>query len=399
MNFEPCKAEPDIWMRRAGDHYEYIGVYVDDLCIVSKNPQEITDTLVNTYEFKLKGTGKITFHLGCDFERDEDGILCIKPLKFIEKMEDAYYKHFGSRPNKLVTSPLEKGDHPETDTSPFLDADGIHIYQSLIGSLQWAVSLARYDIASAVMTLSSFRALPREGHLERAKRVVCYLSKMKHGKIRIRVHEPDYSGIPDNRHEWEHSVYGNVEEIAPHGAPEPLGHYVRITHYVDANLYHDYLTGRSVTGILDFLNGTPVDWYSKKQATVETATYGSEFIAARTCCERSIDLRTLLRYLGVPLRKEAFMFGDNKSVVDSSMTPHGKLHKRHNALSLHRVRECIAACIVRFIHIDGTNNPADVLSKHWGYAQVYDLLLRPILFWRGDTKHIRKDTHKNAGGI
>ena len=83
-------------------------------------------------------------------------------------------------------------------------------------------------------------------------------------------------------------MYGNVNEEVPHDAPEPRGFYVRITHHVDANLYHDYITGRSVTGILDLLNGTPIDWYSKKQATVETATYGSEFIAARTCVKRSI---------------------------------------------------------------------------------------------------------------
>ena len=66
----------------------------------------------------------------------------------------------------------------------------------------------------------------------------------------------------------------------PHDAPKPLGKYVTLTHYVDVNLLHDLITGRSVTGILHLINKTPIDWYSKKQATVETATYGSEFIAA-----------------------------------------------------------------------------------------------------------------------
>ncbi len=82
----------------------------------------------------------------------------------------------------------------------------------------------------------------------------------------------------------------------------PLGKSVTLTHYVDANLYHDMLTGRSVTGILHMLNQTPIDSYSKFQGTVETATYGSEFVAARTCVEQVMDLRHTLRYLGVPLR-------------------------------------------------------------------------------------------------
>ena len=73
------------------------------------------------------------------------------------------------------------------------------------------------------------------------------------------------------------------------------------THYVDANLFHDALTGRSVTGILHMLNATPIDWYSKKQATVEAATYDSEFVAAQINAEQIIELRINLRYLDVPI--------------------------------------------------------------------------------------------------
>ena len=45
---------------------------------------------------------------------------------------------------------------------PELDEDGIAKHQSLIGSLQWAVSLGRLDITTAVMTMSGFRTNPRE---------------------------------------------------------------------------------------------------------------------------------------------------------------------------------------------------------------------------------------------
>ena len=64
MGFKPSKADADIWMRKQGDHYEYIAVYVDDLLIASRNPQEIIDWLEKKNLFKLKGTGPITFHLG-----------------------------------------------------------------------------------------------------------------------------------------------------------------------------------------------------------------------------------------------------------------------------------------------------------------------------------------------
>ena len=210
---------------------------------------------------------------------------------------------------------------------------------------------------------------------------------MKHTVVRFRVHEPDFSDLPSAEHDWDASVYGDVCEELPYKPPPPLGKAVVFTHYVDANLYHNVLTGRSVTGILHLINGTPIDWYSKKQATVETATYGSEFVAARTCVEQIIDLRQTLRYLGVPVVQKSIMFGDNKTVVDSATKIHAKLHKRHTALSFHRVREAIAAGFIAFYHIPGSLNPADVLSKHWGYSCVWKLL-QPLLFWMGDTANI-----------
>ena len=122
MGFTPSKAEPDIWMRPSGDAYEYIGVYVDDLAIIARNPGEIADTLQTKYKFKLKGTGPITFHLGMDFIRDSDGVLCIATRKYVEKMISTYEYHFGSKPSQRFSSPLEGGDHPEIDSSAFLDA-------------------------------------------------------------------------------------------------------------------------------------------------------------------------------------------------------------------------------------------------------------------------------------
>jgi hypothetical protein len=387
LGFTPCKAEPDIWMRKNTDRYEYIAVYVDDLALALTDPKSFVATLENKYNFKLKGTGPISYHLGMDFYRDEDGTLCIAPRKYIEKMISSYERMFGQAPKQNVSSPIEKGDHPELDETNILDDDGIKKYQSLIGALQWVITIGRFDVNTSVMTLSGFRAAPRVGHMDRVKRIYGYLSKMRHAAIRIRTEEPDYSDVPDAEYDWAKSVYGEVKEIIPDDAPEPLGKFVTLTHYVDANLMHDMVTGRSVTGILHLINKTPVDWYSKKQATVETATYGSEFVAARTCVEQIIDLRLTLRYLGVPLREKSYMFGDNQSVVNSASQITAKLHKWHTMLSFHRVREAIASGMINFVFINGLINPADILSKHWGYAQIWPQL-KPLLFWRGDTAEI-----------
>ena len=284
------------------------------------------------------------------------------------------------------------------DMSPLLDMDGISKYQSLIGVLQWAITLGRFDIATAVMTMSGYRVAPREGHLERVQRICGYLSKMKHGFLRIRTDEPDYSGMPDHQYNWERSVYGDVKEQIQTDAPKPLGKRVVLTSYVDANLNHDLMTGRSVSGVLHFVNQTPVHWFSKKQPTVETATYGSEFIAAKLAVEQIMAMRLTLRYLGVEIHGPTHLFGDNGSVVTSASVPESPLRKRHQSLAYHYTREAIASGAVDFRHLPGELNPADILSKHWGYSQVWPML-RAVMFWTGnpssllldDTPHHRQE--------
>lgn len=384
MGFFPSKAEQDIWMRDKGDHYEYIAVYVDDLLIASKTPKVITDILMEVHKFKLKGTGPVEFHLGCDFFRDEEGILCYAPRKYIEKMLDNYRRIFGVLPRK-AHSPLAKGDHPELDSSELLDPDNIKIYQSLIGALQWCIQIGRWDLTTPVMTLSRFRACPRQGHLDRVKRIHGYLIKYKHGIIRIRTDEPDYSDIPDKVYPWDYSVYAGAKEEIPTDAPKPLGKPIVLTHFVDANLYHDLISGRSVTGIIHMWNKTVIDTYSKLQNTVETSTFGSEYVSTRTCTDQGIDLRITARYLGVPIKGSSYMFGDNESVVNTASIPFSKLAKRHVALSYHRTKECIAAGIFKYYHVLSGNNPADILTKHWDMPSVWQSL-KPLMFHQYEDK-------------
>ena len=77
---------------------------------------------------------------------------------------------------------------------------------------------------------------------------------MKHFKVRFRVDEPEYSDLPDihNYDDWKDTAYGHHNEETPTNAPKPLGKRVVLTHYYDASLMHDVLSGKAVTGILHF---------------------------------------------------------------------------------------------------------------------------------------------------
>ena len=112
-----------------GIHYEYLCTYIDDLLFAVDDPELFLKQLQD--RFILKGSTPTQQHLGCVFDRDEDGTLYMDPSGYIDRMEESYITSFGSKPaSKGCSSPLEKGDHPKLDTSAFLEEDDIEIYQS-----------------------------------------------------------------------------------------------------------------------------------------------------------------------------------------------------------------------------------------------------------------------------
>ena len=76
-------------------------------------------------------------------------------------------------------------------------------------------------------------------------------------------------------------IYTEAQDVLPHNAPTPKGKTVDISIFVDADHAGNKVTRRSHTGILIFCNLAPIIWYSKRQNTVETSTFGSEFIALK----------------------------------------------------------------------------------------------------------------------
>ena len=311
LKFKPSKDDPDVWMRPepGGTCYEYIAVYVDDLAIAAKDPQAFCHELKKRYNLKLKGVGPLEYHLGCTYKKDPDGTLAADPRRYVNKILESYERMFKEKPRKS-RPPLEEGDYPELHTPELCDEHQTNQFQTLVGQLQWLISLGHFDIAVHVISLSRFRAQPRKGHLDRTKRIVGYLLFLPDGAITFRTGEPDFLSLNDQVYDWTRSVYSGACEQIPHDIPKPLGKHGQTTHYVDANLHNDLATGKVVTAVLHFLNQTPIDAYSK----------------------------------------------------------------RHHLVSYHRVKKAIAPKYISFHWKDGKSNPVDIISKHWEFATVWPML-------------------------
>ncbi len=158
----------------------------------------------------------------------------------------------------------------------------------------------------------------------------------------------------------------------------PRGAAVQMNVFTDADHAGNKITRRSHTGILINLNCAPIIWYSKAQNTVESSTFGSEFVAMRIAVDMIKALRYKLRMFGIPIEGPANVFCDNKSVVTNSTIPTSSLKKKHNSIVYHRVRESVAAGTIRIAKVHTKENLADLLTKPLGATDLKSLVQKIV---------------------
>ena len=110
-------------------------------------------------------------------------------------------------------------------------------------------------------------------------------------------------------------------------------------------------------------NSALVCWMSKKQTSVESSSFGSEFTAMKQCCEYIRGLRYKLRMMGIPVEGPAYIAGDNQSVLANTTIPDSTLKKKSQSIAYHFVREGAARGEWRTAHVNTHDNESDLLTK------------------------------------
>jgi hypothetical protein len=390
LQFEPTIADPDAYRRRTVhprgfEYWELLLVYVDDILIVSHNPQLHLQKLK---QFHMSAVGKPDRYLGANIKRvtipgDQCG------MEYWSMTSQSYVRNAVNNVREMLQSegydlkttaktPFPSNYRPELDVSDELDADLCSRYSQLIGVLRWMIEIGRIDIYYEVSVLSQYLASPRVGHLETVYHLFAYLHKHDKSSIVFDPSDPVFDPTAFIGQDWS-EFYGDVEEEMPPKMPEPLGSPVTISVFVDANHAGNIVTRRSHTGILIYLQNTPIIWHSRRQNTVETSTFGSEFVALRCARDLIVALRYKLRMFGIPINGPALVYCDNQGVVKNVTIPESVLSKKHNAINYHAVREAVAANILRVAKEDSSTNLADLLTKPLT-EQRRVTLLRSILY-------------------
>jgi hypothetical protein len=381
LEFGSCPADPDVWMRPAKrsdgtDYYEYILLYTDDALVLSENAESVLRNELGRYFIlKEESIGPPKIYLGGSVRKVQldNGVECwaysssqyVRAAvnnveEYLAKREDARWR----LPAKAET-PLRTTYRPELDVSPELGPSDAAYYQSLVGMLRWIVELGRVDICLECSMMSSHLALPREGHIHQLFQMFAYLKKYHNTEMVFDPSDPVIDESAFELKDWTSSEFGHIQgkEELPSNMPEPRGLGFTMRAKVDADHAGDTVTRRSRTGFIIYLNCAPIYWSSKKQTSVESSSFGSEFVAMKQCCEYLRGLRYKLRMMGIPCDGPAYILGDNQSVLANTTVPDSTLKKKSQSICYHYVREGAARDEWRTAYVNTHSNEADLLTK------------------------------------
>ena len=401
LGYKSSLADPDLWYKPMTSssgfkYYAYILVYVDDILIINKEPSADMALIQKSFKIKPDSIKVPDMYLGADIKKVyyPDGShawtmgsqtytkRAVKNLKERLRKDGFEFNKKLSDPAISAPQPFSNVNYrPELDTSDECNNEQISFYQNLIGILRWLVELGRIDIGYEVSVLSRYLVQPRTGHLLQALHIFKYLEIHNDNELAM---DPAYQDVehPDiinQRIANMKQMYPDAVEDIPSNAPEPRGNPVQINCFVDSDHAGDKVTRRSQTGIILYCNTAPVLWYSKRQNTVESSTFGAEFVALRIASELIISLRYKLRMFGVPLLGPSNVFCDNEAVYKNAAFSETTLKKKHNSVCFHRVRECVASGVM-VVHKVGTHyNLSDILTKSLPAVSKLDLRKKIML--------------------
>jgi len=136
----------------------------------------------------------------------------------------------------------------------------------------------------------------------------------------------------------------------------------QLTVWVDADWGGEIPGRKSCTGGILVLNGTPIDWISRKQATVALSSMEAEYMAASTVVSLTMLYGQVLEELGLS-QNTISIIGDNTACISLARNDQTSKRAKHIDLRYHFIRELQQAKVVNFVWTKTENELADILTK------------------------------------
>lgn len=330
LNFQPISEDPCIYTRQNNNgSTEFLIIYVDDALIAAANAQIVEDIKIQmANEFKLKELGQPTKFLGCHLQMEEDTILLT---------QDPYRRSIlieaGTEFTKTMPIPMNPAYRLNTDKDK--DKEGIgneakEDYLHLLGQLNWLSIKTRPDITFAVSRLQRKTSNPTQQDQRAVKDLLRYLNQNQY-YIRL----------------------GKDPKQA-----QPIV-------YCDA-AHQDHPDGKSTEAYIIMFGGAPIAWSSKKQTLVAPSSTMAEFLALDQATKEALWIKKILLQLNwLKDPKQPIEIRTDSANAIKIANGHSGYYPTTKWLDNRYffVREAINNGDIVLSHIDGTENPADGLTK------------------------------------
>lgn len=318
MNLRESENEPCVFFRKKP--LLIIAIYVDDGVIMAHDQKEIDSALSQLKkEFEIHIVDNTTF-LGFQVERDAAKGIFLHQRSYLNKI----VSKFGLEDANSVDNPSASVTSMKNPT-PLAEEN---VYREAIGSLLYASTITRIDIAYAVNLASRHMAQPTTQDWIAVKRIFRYLNGAYDFGIYL------HKGLP------------NVIEA-----------------YCDANFVDNDTTAKSTTGYVITYGGVPIHWRSQKQSLVTLSSTEAEIVSLCSVVKEVIWLRKIGLELDCIDHGPVTVYCDNLSAIKVAENERCMHRTKHFLVRTAYIREQVENKTIELKHIPTAEQPADVLTK------------------------------------
>ncbi len=312
-----------LFIRDAGGYTDLLVIYVDDLLVTSTGGRERAERQLNELQnlYDIKRLGTATHMLGIGVHQG-DGYVTLEQRAYTNKI-------LGEMEYDCIKPRGTPWDHQYVGKEDLLDVTYTVLFRRVLGQLMYLANCTRPDISLAVGRLASHMKDPSKRDWERIKRLLRYVNGTKNYGLTYR---SQYKGPT-------------------------------LRTYVDAAYGVDPKRGRSITGYVVHMGGTPILWRSHLQATVADSPNAAKYIALYEAAVATVGLQNLAVGLGVTVDRPPVLYKDNDGVRRIAKSGMGQKKARHLMMKLHYVQDLCEKGTIDVVRLAGKEQPADLLTK------------------------------------
>ena len=326
QNFKQSLVDYCVYTRFLDSCKVIILIWVDDIIIASNNINELNSvkSFLNN-KFKMTDLNQLLYFLGIHFEFN-DGCVTMDQRMYLEKIID----RFGMNNCNPKSTPCDLNVNKLlNDCDSEVLSDG-SIYREIVGSLIYAMSNTRPDLAFIVTKLAQYMSKPTKAHLSIAKHTLKYIKGTLDYNLKFCKSENSLNLIGYSDSDW-----GGSDDR------------------------------KSISGYCFVLNknGPLISWKSRKQATVSLSTCEAEYVAVTSAVRESKFLKQLYFDLSNCAGKTINLFVDNQSAINLANNPVYHQRSKHIDIKYHFIRSEVQKNTVKLLYVPSNENIADLFTK------------------------------------